>query len=142
MKKILVPVDGSKFALNAVEKAKELAKAFDSEIILLNIIPVYPGAFSTYSISEGLKINLLKEAKINSAKILDSAKKRLDGYEKVTTVSLEGNIADEILNYAKENDVDMIIMGSQGLSNLHNIFIGSVTRKVALQATKPIMIIR
>jgi nucleotide-binding universal stress UspA family protein len=141
MKKILVPIDGSKYSMLAIEKALELGKALDSRIVLFYVIPVYPSAFP-FEISEGLRVDLLKEAKANATKVLDTAKKKLAGYSKVDSILSEGIVADEIIHYADVNDVDLIVMGSQGIGAIHNILIGSVTRKVAVESTKPILIIK
>jgi nucleotide-binding universal stress UspA family protein len=142
MKKILVPIDGSLNSKAAMEKAKELAKAFNSGIILLNIVPIYPSAFP-YSISEGLQRDLLLEARAAGKKILEDAKAVYSDMEnRVETVLLEGTPAEEIIAYAHDRDVDLVVMSSKGMGGLQNIMIGSVTRKVAIQVDKPMLIVK
>lgn len=142
MKKILVPVDGSLSSKKALEKAKEVAKAFGSQIVLINVLAVFPSAHP-YSLSEGLQLNLLLESRSNSKRILEEAKEYFkDMEDKVETLLLEGTVAEEIIRYAKDNDIDLVIMGSKGMGGLQNIMIGSVTRKVAIQVNKPILIVK
>jgi len=144
MKKILVPIDGSLSSNKALEKAKEIAKAFDSKVVLVNVIAVFPSAHP-YPLSEGLQLSLLMESRANSRRILEKAKDYFSDMEdKVETLLLEGTVAEEIINYANndENKIDLVIMGSKGMGGLQNIMIGSVTRKVAIQVEKPILIVK
>ena len=142
MKKILVPIDGSVFTEAAIAKAKEIAAAFGSDIVLLNVIGIYPGAFP-YEISEGVQINLLKESRANAKELLAESKEKFgEMKDRVETVMEEGNIADTIIKFSEKNNVDLIVMGSNGLGGLHNLLIGSVTRKVAIHGSKPILIVK
>jgi len=141
--KILVPVDGSPFSNAAIEKAREIAEAFGSEIILLNAVeassidyPSYP-----YKFSPELIRNFKKEYQEISVKILEDARKKLADFgKKVKTESIEGPASEVIVQYAEDNPIDLVIMGSNGMSGMRNIM-GSVTRKVVLNIKKPILII-
>ncbi|TEB04411.1 Universal stress protein [Pelotomaculum schinkii] len=143
-KKILVPVDGSKFSDLAIEKAKEIAGAFGSEIMILNVLEVskidYPS--NPYKFSPELIENYQKESRIISSKILNEAQNMLeDMSNKVSIHSVEGNPSEEIVNYVNSHDIDLVIMGSSGMSGVLNL-LGSVTRKVTLGIEKPILIVR
>lgn len=144
IKKILVPVDGSKFSVMAIEKAKEIAGAFDSEIIVLNVLEIskmdYPS--NPYKFSPELVENFQKEGRIISSKILNEAQNMLeDVTDKVSVQSVEGNPSEVIINLANANDIDLVIMGSSGMGGVLNM-LGSVTRKVALSIEKPILIVK
>lgn len=144
IKKILVPVDGSKFSVMAIEKAKEIAGAFESEIIVLNVLEIskmdYPS--NPYKFSPELIENFQKESRIISSKILNEAQNMLeDVTDKVSVQSVEGNPSEVIINLANANDIDLVIMGSSGMGGVLNM-LGSVTRKVALSIEKPILIVR
>ncbi len=143
-KKILVPVDGSKFSDLAIEKAKEIAGAFGSEIMILNVLEVskidYPS--NPYKFSPELIENYQKESRIISSKILNEAQNMLEDISnKVSIHSVEGNPSEEIVNYVNSHDIDLVIMGSSGMSGVLNL-LGSVTRKVTLGIEKPILIVR
>ncbi|MDD4239549.1 MAG: universal stress protein [Desulfotomaculaceae bacterium] len=143
-KKILVPVDGSKFSDMAIEKAKEIAGALGSEIILLNVLEVskidYPS--NPYKFSPELIENYQNESRIIASKILAVGQSLLSNMsDKVSAHAVEGNPSEVILNYANSNDIDLVIMGSNGIGGVLNL-LGSVTRKVALSIKKPILIVR
>ena len=140
MKKILVPVDGSEYSSRAIEKAKELAKLSGSKIFLLN---VYDIKTATSFFSDDRTIDLQVDLLNRNAEILQKAKALCaDLGDMVKTVSIEGYPADKIVEYADKNDIDLVVMGSHGMSGFRRLFLGSVTHKVAICITKPILIIR
>ena len=56
---------------------------------------------------------------------------------------LEGSVSDEILKFAKDNNIDLIVIGSKGLSGLSRLMsLGSISRKISELASCPVMIIR
>jgi nucleotide-binding universal stress UspA family protein len=143
MKYILVPVDGSDCANKAVEKAKELAKFYNSKITLLNVYH-YPVISSGYELEQAAWIGLLTDELIkNSNDILEKAKAQCsDMADLVETVSLEGNPADQIIEYVcKHDDIEMVIMGTHGMGGFKRFMLGSTTHKVAVTIEKPILII-
>jgi len=146
--KILVPHDGTDMSDRACEKAVELAKSFNAQLILLHVIeqiPVPP------SIMLGSDPVLIKRARRSVMRELERGWNKLaeiKGHEleknKVTTTSdcLVGAAADQILRYARTNKVDMIVMASARLKGLSKIkALGSVTRKVSELADCPILIV-
>lgn len=145
MKKILVPIDGSKMSNMAIDKAKEIALAFNSQVVLLHVmesnINDYPS--NPYKFSPELVSNMKKENRAISEKILEDAKARFLGTPiKVDTKLLEGNPADNIVNFAMNDDYDLVVMGSSGLGGLRTILVGSVTRSVVMNLKKPMLIVR
>lgn len=138
MKNLLIPIDGSEHSKKALMKGKEIAKAYDSNIFLLKVVDdLIP------SLSLGESEKAVFEMREESDKLLKEAKGLLgDGY-KVELVYLEGNIAKTIANYAEKKDVDLIIMGSQGLGagRIREFFLGSVTNKVLHLTKKPILVV-
>ncbi|HWR25093.1 MAG TPA: universal stress protein [Methanosarcina sp.] len=61
---------------------------------------------------------------------------------KVQPVFLKGIPAEKILSYAEENSIDLIVMGTQGLTGIKRFLIGSVAERVHRHSKKPVMIIR
>ena len=61
---------------------------------------------------------------------------------KVEPVFLRGIPAEEILDYAEENDIDLIVMGTQGLTGVKRFLIGSVAENVLRHSKVPVMIVR
>src|SRR5665648_288050 len=100
------------------------------------LIPVDSSEFSKRDVEEGEKKSA--ETMLNSLKETFG-----DMADKVEIVILEGHAIDEIVDYAKESDVDMIIVGSHGTGTiLKRISLGSVTSKVLHYVEKPVMVVK
>ncbi len=144
MKKILIPIDGSEYSERAMEKGRELAKVFDSSIVLLNVVYV-PLPVYTYEGERGRNMMQLAEnAQKQSEEMLKDAKEFFsDMAGKVEAVSAEGDIATVIIEYVKDNDIDFIIMGSHGLGAvMHRLLVGSVTTKVLHHVDQPVLVVK
>ena len=61
---------------------------------------------------------------------------------KIEPVFLKGIPADKILEYAEENNIDLIVMGTHGLTGMKRFLIGSVAEKVVRHSRVPVMVIR
>jgi nucleotide-binding universal stress UspA family protein len=143
MKNILIPVDGSEYSMKALEAGKELAKAFDSKVCILSVVT------PELRMSSGRGSNmypsiLLEELKEFSEKTLDESKKQFQEMaNQVETFSVLGNVADEIVRFADENKIDLVVMGSHGLGALKNrLMTGSVTTRVLHHIDVPVLVIK
>lgn len=141
MKKILIPIDGSEYSQRAILKGREMVKAFDSELILLNVVnPLIPNL----TVEES--VQFLEAIKKQSQDILEEAKALFSEIDqtKIQLVSLEGDVSASISNYVERENIDLVIMGSQGLNagRIRGLFIGSVTRKVLYSIKTPILVIK
>src|SRR5690554_6999154 len=138
MKKILVPTDFSEYALNAAKLAANLAKKFDARIYFLHVVsmPVYetgiiPGQ-SQQDIAEGLFI--LKKVKMDFQELL--SQDFLEGVNVAKAIQYDG-VYESIVKQAKENDIDLIVMGTHGSSGyVNDFFIGSNTDKIDRKSTR------
>lgn len=141
MKKILVPTDFSNQAFNAVKSAASIARGNDTEIILLHIIDlpqetmdmIRPG----YDLPE---IILFKEAA--EQKLREVAQAPELANITVSIVLRLGKTFNEVNDVAKENNVDLIVMGSHGASGFKELFIGSNTEKVVRSSEIPVLVIK
>ena len=143
MKKILIPIDGSEFSMKAIEAAKEIAKAFGSTVLILNVVT------PELRISSGRGSNvyapvLMEELHEYSLKMLEEAKKQFQGMEnQVETFSEQGYVADEIVRFATEHQASLVVMGSHGLGALKNrLMTGSVTTRVLHHIDVPVLVIK
>ncbi|MCL5981926.1 MAG: universal stress protein [Firmicutes bacterium] len=139
MKKILVPIDGSHNSLEALKWARDMAEKYGSQIIILNIQkPVSYITPETISLREDP--NLF--AKIGE-KVIDAGLEAIKG----TTVEVKtevnfGDPAEQILDVIDKEDVDVVVMGSQGITGIKKFLIGSVSNKILMHSSKPVMIIK
>ena len=143
--KVLVPVDCSKMSKNIVEKAAEYGKKFDADLTLFIVIPEdevfdripFPGASFPYT-NEIQKANLE-----NAKKILEEMQEAIKDYPyNVDTVYKEGKPANQIVDYAKENDYNLIIMGNRGLGAFSRTLLGSVSSKVLNHSPVSVLVIK
>lgn len=143
IKKILVPVDGSEANKKAIELAAHMAKSFPAQVILLHVIELnMPSALQVeYSyVQYSYTDEDLKNLKNISQKILDNASELLEGVE-VTKLSFVGYPVDEILRISEEEDVDIIVMASRGMTGIKKYLMGSVTNNVVHHSKKPVLVI-
>jgi nucleotide-binding universal stress UspA family protein len=150
-KKILVPYDGSKYSKEALNEASEIAKKFGSALYLLMVVNVSavkpPGMLLGIMMEKRLKkwsTQLLESVKYKADKILEDEmhscrKMGVETYYEIQT----GNAVDSILKFTNKHDIDLIVIGSRGLSGIGKILtLGSVSRKISEQANCPVMIVR
>ena len=133
IKNILVPVDGSVHSKKALEFACELAKMFESELRLLHVVQppvstqtmVVCGSAVTTEVSR----EDLEEIGHN---MIEAALQITSNHDctKVETQVEAGPPAQHILDAAKKHHVDLIVMGSRGLSDIAGLLLGSVSHKV------------
>jgi len=126
-KKILVPLDGSELAEKALPYTKSIAKLKNSEVILFAVSITTPGSRRT---------RLLKTYMDVSAKNLKT--KGL----KVSAAIAYGNVADEIIEYADKNKVELIVISTHGYSGIKRWMLGSVTQKVLYGTCTPVLLIK
>ncbi|TSE06553.1 MULTISPECIES: universal stress protein [Aquimarina] len=141
MKKILVPVDFSEYSEYALKVAAILAKQQNAEIVVLHMLGLSEAVLTK---NEGQEINeamyYMKLAENRFSAFLD--KDYLEGI-KVTETVQNYKIFSEINEVAHENDADLIVMGSHGVSGLsEEVFIGSNTEKVVRTADVPVLVIK
>ena len=140
-KKILVPLDGSELAKKALDHAEKLAKTFDAEIILFQVIPLMPIYGSPELVTPLILDEKQKEvAERYLADIAEEMKKR--GHRVSTMVRIGQQVAVEIIDFAKERGVDLIVMCTHGRSGITRWVLGSIAHKVLIRAETPILLLR
>lgn len=149
-RKILVPYDGSIYSKKALLEAVDIAKEFGAELHIINVIDI-----STDAPSAVLHSTIIKKLNKLNREILQPQKAKINTVlqEKVKMCKREGievscdvmigRPADSILKFAKEHRIELIVIGSRGLTRFKRLMaLGSVSRKVAEEAKCPVMLIR
>jgi nucleotide-binding universal stress UspA family protein len=139
-KRILVPLDGSELAEKALDHAEKLAETFDSEIILFQVVPFMP----IYGAPELMTPFIVDEKQKEVAEryltnLSEELKKR--GFKATATVKTGQQVAVEIIDFAKESGVDLIVMCTHGRSGITRWVLGSVAHKVLTRAETPILLV-
>jgi nucleotide-binding universal stress UspA family protein len=136
---ILVPTDGSDHAVRAAEHGRVLARAFDATVHVLAVVDV-EGADGPFG--RGPDDALLEERDADAQDAVESTRAVLDGVDEVRTAVLRGTPSETILDYATDNDVEVIAMGTHGRTGIDRLVAGSVTERVLRLADVPVMAVR
>jgi nucleotide-binding universal stress UspA family protein len=146
IKRILVPLDGSKVAEQIVPHAEELARRMGAELILFQAYESFLGVISGEAMVT-MSAEEIKEANRHREEDAKAYLRTIAGTlrEMGLTVSeavVPGDPADVILSYAESNAVDIISMSTHGLSGLKRWVFGSVTDKVLHAGDMPVLVVR
>jgi nucleotide-binding universal stress UspA family protein len=139
-KKILVPLDGSQFAEEALSHAESLAKYEGAEIILLRVAVTPARYFFAHNPAEGNNIISMIEKEAQSYMKAKVSKLKMTGV-KVTGITRDGSAPDVILDVAEETHADMIAMTTHGRSGIQRWLLGSVADRVVHYSHIPVMLI-
>ncbi len=140
VKTILVAVDGSEYSNKAVKYACAIGTPSGAEIVLLYVVSMLVSAtpyHDTVSDQPFLALQKVGEDILSRAKEL-----AISIGCNVTDLITHGDPATRIIDVAEERHVDLIIMGSRGVSGIKRLFVGSVSDKVVNQALCPVMLVR
>lgn len=152
-KKILVPLDGSELAECVLPHVENLIRGGGvDEIIIIRVVePVFiPGGGWTdgsYVITpadaEKTRKNLDDRNETEAADYLAGMAERIQSAKaKVQSVLLKGKAADELIDYIKESDADLMVIASHGRSGISRWIWGSVTEKLLRSVCMPILMVR
>ena len=147
IKKILVPIDGSKSADCALDFALDLAGKYSAEVMVTTVFekPAISLVASGMLYAPVSTENYLKKYRDVHEKILLDAinkAKKFNPKLKVSIKLLQGRPADKIVETAKEGVFDLIVIGSRGLGGIKEFFLGSVSDRVADEASCPVLIVK
>jgi nucleotide-binding universal stress UspA family protein len=141
--RILVPTDFSKYSQTALTYAAAFAEKFEAELYLLHvvqnlalvipdIIPVEPSLLPSLD-QMSAAVDVAFDRLIHENRLQD---------RKVQRALREGTPFYEIICFARETDIDLIVMGTHGHSGLAHVLLGSVTEKVVRKAPCPVLTVR
>lgn len=137
IKKILVPMDGSKISFDALDNAIEIARACHATIFGIHVISFLPTDFMPSVIP--YEIHQKKE----SGKFMEIAKNHAAKKGIVFKYAITfGSPVDHIINTAKSKKFDLIVIGAHGKGKVKELFLGSVSNAVLHKSQIPVMIIK
>ncbi len=147
-KRILVPLDGSLRAESALPVAARIASASDGTVVLLRVVGI-PAEYSTYIYS-----SYLAQTPIYAQEILDAEQANAENYLadiakadtlaglKVETNALSGTAGMTILDTARDEHIDIIVMCSHGETGFRRWALGSVALQVSRHSPVPVLVLR
>jgi nucleotide-binding universal stress UspA family protein len=143
MKKILVPCDFSEQSVDAFRVALEIAAQSKGEIQLLNVVelPIMHDTVLMPVLS--FEEELLKELKGKAEEQFEKLKKKYaKETNKVKGTVIFGATSIMILRYIEENGIDLVVMGSRGVTGVREVLIGSNTEKIVRRSPVPVLTVK
>ena len=137
LKNILLAVDGSDCSSKALAYAADMAETYRATLRLVQVLP-HTSDLLGYDDFE----KLYARRKHAGQSVLDAAIDMLGEPQfEIQAELCEGPEAESILNFAKKNQADIIVMGTRGMGALKGLLLGSISRKVIHYATCPVMVV-
>jgi nucleotide-binding universal stress UspA family protein len=136
---VVVATDGSESVGRAVGVALDFARRFDARVEALYVVDEDEVASSPESVREDMR-NALQEA---GGEALVDVRRRADERDlRVGTAVREGSPADEIVDYAREVDADVVATGTRGRHGENRLLVGSVAEAVVRSCPVPVLTVR
>jgi nucleotide-binding universal stress UspA family protein len=134
---LLVAMDDSEFAKKALRKAVSLAGLEPSTLVLFNVIPL-PGAV------EEMAPRLAEKIRRSGRAVLEEGKKWVKEKGIPVKIVLEEGVspAHNIIMYAEENRIDLVVLGYRGKANLEKFLLGSVALRVVSHAPCSVLVVK
>ncbi len=138
---VLMPVVFSEPSIHALEYAISLAASFGGRIHLVHVVDNQMEAMGFYV--PHISFEKLDEGMRESAKTMlnEFAAKYLGNFVNCEKNILEGEPYEEILKYAKENNIDAIVVGTYGSGFIDKLFFGSTTERLLKKAHCPVLVV-
>ena len=137
IKKILIPMDGSKNSLRGLDTAIYIARQCHATLTGLYVMPIYPKSLLLKPIPYEADL-----AKIARA-FLEKAKTRSAQYGIVFNEKIvKGHVAEVILDFAKDKKFDLIVMGARGMGSVKEVFLGSVSNAIVHKSKIRVLIVK
>jgi nucleotide-binding universal stress UspA family protein len=142
IKKIISPTDFSELSDMGLKAAIELTEHFSAELLVVHVVaPISAVATSAAPAAHYLP-EVMDNIRNNAENSLErTMEKNVPGTLRAKAVLLEGSPADEIGEYAKEVNADLIVIATHGQSGWRRFMFGSVTEKVMRLSKSPVLII-
>ncbi len=138
--KILVSIDGSEPSTNAADYAISIANIYHSELIVLHVIP---SDVSLFGPSPPPHLDeLKKEAQQYLDKIVQTARMNNNSIQVESKIIASPSVVGGIVNFAENEGIDLIVVGTKGRSGIKKLLLGSVASGVVTYAHCPVMVVK
>jgi nucleotide-binding universal stress UspA family protein len=142
IRKILVPTDFSEESTRALRYGLELARSTGAELLLVHVVEflVYPAHIG---IGPVIPITLEKELRQRVGKLLeDLRRKEVPPAIASRALLCDGRPFRQIVQTAREHEVDLIVIATRGHTGLKHVMLGSVAERVVREAPCPVLVVR
>jgi nucleotide-binding universal stress UspA family protein len=139
---IVVPIDFSPYSQKALRYARTLAHLFEANLHLLHVLeqPIHP---AHYGLGTDLLIRLSPDVHRRSQEELERLLSQMSPLDVSYQIHVrEGRAYSEIVGFVEEQECDLIVMGTHGLSGLEHFLLGGTTEKVVRHASCPVLTVK
>jgi nucleotide-binding universal stress UspA family protein len=137
--KILVAIDGSDASMDAADYAISISKKYNVELYALHVIRADVDLFGQHETSEFMtRMRNEGEKYLNKVKLIADEKNIQIKTEMISSI----DIARGIVDYAEENNIDLIVIGTRGISGFKKLLLGSVASHVVTYAHCPVLVVK
>ena len=144
--KILVALDGSVHAAKALKIAIGLSSRCEAQLLLFHAMQMRPmrAQFEAVMVTSAARDVYNKLAQEQAEDILKEAERATSeaGLTDVKRVIRQGGAAKTLIDVVKEEHVELLVIGTRGLTGLHEITMGSVAHKVTVASPCPVLVIK
>ena len=141
MKTILVPIDFSDVTPLVLSTSRSLAAAFGSRVILLNVIEPEPDLVGFDPAFAGVPPVIVRDYQAEQKKLEDLLLPYLAAGCAATALHLNGPVVPIIIEVAKREAADLIVIGSHGHGALFELLVGSVTHGILKHGPCPVLVV-
>ena len=137
---IVVAFDGEKPSVAALSEAADMARKLGARLSIVTVVPLTVGGYGVELPPSESPAFAEKEAQ----SLLDRERSRLEstGLADVRTVLLEGDPVDQVVAYCEREAVDLLVVGSRGLSSAGRFFLGSVSDGILHHAHCSVLVVK
>ena len=138
LKKILAPIDFSEYSMEALRGAMELAKDLDSELHIMHVVAPHFALIDKMR-EQARETLMVEEAEEELARI---RKDDCGNSAKVVTQVLVGPPVPKLVEYATQQQIDLILLATHGRTGIEHLMIGSVAEKLVRAAPCSVLVFR
>jgi len=139
--KMMVAIDQAEITNKLLDAAVEIARNKQTQVTLVNVSQEYVSNGMIYVPEHFLEEIMNEMEKAGWEQLQQAKSKLLSAGIDPETVHLKGDPAHEILNYARDTEQQLIIIGSRGLRGIKEMMLGSVSHKVSQLSSCPVLIV-
>lgn len=141
IRRIVCPTDFSPTARRASDYAAEMARSFGAEVVLLHVIPELNYPTRSFGMASAFP-HLREELHTRAQEELTAEAKRVDPSGRIKTELRDGVAHEQILDCAKTQAADLIVIGTHGHTGLAHLVLGSTAERVVRMSECPVMTVR
>lgn len=137
---IVIATDGSENSRKAISYGIEIAKISGATVYAVHVVDTLSVVSDIWTAGKDLIHDMMIR---DGKKILSETRKIIeDSGVEVKDVLLNGHPGEEIIRFAEDNNIDLIVMGTLGATGLEKFLMGSVAEKVLRHSKVPVMVVR